>query len=336
MIFVTGGTGLLGNCIVRELCRRGHETRVLCRQGTSTKPFDDLPVEIVEGDLSDVSVLDRAIEGTQATIHSAAYIHIGWDNLPLSREVNVAGTERIAQACVRHGSRLTHISTVDTLPAALSRETPIVEPDSDKAGILANATHGVAKTPCSYVVSKSEAEAVVQKFVSEQDLDAIILHPGFMLGPYDWKPSSGRMMLEVSKAPLVAAPPGGCSVCDARDVAAGVVNATNLAPKGRHYILAGQNLTYQELWRAMLTVVGSRKHVYRLGPLVKLLGSALDISRMILPIREGDVNGASIRMGYLNHYYSSQRAELELGYQRRPLDETLSDAWDWLSHKDSR
>ena len=145
MIFVTGGTGLLGNCIVRELLDQGYPIRVLCRSGTSREPFAGLDVEIVEGDLSDKATLDAAIRGTTATVHSAAYIHIGWGNLQRSREVNVAGTERIAKACAQHGSKLMHISTVDTLPAARSLEMPISE--SDAEGQSRNT--GVEKTPCS-------------------------------------------------------------------------------------------------------------------------------------------------------------------------------------------
>ncbi len=332
MIFVTGGTGLLGNCIVRELLERGYPTRVLCRSGTSRKPFEGLDVEIIEGDLSNKPALETAIQGTTATIHSAAYIHIGWDNLQRSRDVNVLGTENVAKACAQHGSKLVHISTVDTLPAARRLEEPISESDApDRSG-----KKGVEKTPCSYVVSKKEAERVVERLLCESNLQAVTIHPGFMLAPFDWKPSSGRMMIEVSKAPIVAAPPGGCSVCDARDVAAAVVRATEVASAGEHYILAGRNLAYRELWQAMLESMGKRKRVFRLGPLVKLVGKAIDLANRMLPIEEGDVNGASIRMGYLNHYYNSGKAERDLDYQLRPLEQTLDEAWSWLSkqHKD--
>lgn len=323
MIFVTGGTGLLGNCIVRELCERGEPVRVLCRAGTSREPFAGLPVEIVEGDLSNADLLESAISGCQATVHSAAFIHIGWDNLQQSRAVNVEGTHRIATACLKNASKLIHVSTVDTLPAASDPQCPMDESGSG----------GMRKTPCSYVVSKSEAEHVVRDLAARCNLQATIVHPGFMLGPFDWKPSSGRMMLEVCKAPLAVSPPGGCSVCDARDVAVGVANAINVGEPGRNYILAGENLTYQQLWARMLSAAGRKKHVFRVGPAIRILGKAIDLANRYLPIREGDVNGAAISMGCLNHFYTSARAEEELGYRRRPLEETLFDAWSWLSNR---
>ncbi len=320
MIFVTGGTGLLGNCIVRELCSRQIPTRVLCRRSASRRPFEGLDVEIVEGDLESRDVLNSAIAGCRAVIHSAAMIHIGWHKLAESRQVNVEGTRNIVAICLQHGSRLIHISTVDTLPAATSLDSPIDE----------RANGGVPKTPCSYVVSKREAEAVVRDAVEMAGLDAVILHPGFMLGPYDWKPSSGRMFLEVAKAPIVAAPSGGCSLCDARQVAVACVNAIELGRKGENYILAGENMSYRELWIRMLAAAGRRKRVFRLGPAAKVVGRAIDSVHHLLPLAEGDINGAAIAMGSFLHYYDSSKAKRELDYHTNIANHFLADVWSWL------
>ncbi|MEM7478893.1 MAG: NAD-dependent epimerase/dehydratase family protein [Planctomycetota bacterium] len=321
MIFVTGGTGLLGNCIVRALVEQGEEVRVLCRKGTSKEAFDDLQVEIIEGDLSSPELLAEAASGCRAVIHSAAFIHIGWQKLQQSREVNVVGTENIIEASKQSGARLVHVSTVDTLPAAVDLSSPIDEKGDG----------GISKTPCSYVVSKSEAEEVVRQAIKADQMDAVIIHPGFMLAPFDWKPSSGRMMLEVNKSPIVAAPPGGCSVCDARDVASAIARSVELGRSGQNYILAGANLSYQEFWRQILQTTGRNRRVWRLGKGVRLVGACIDLANRILPIKEGDVNGGAIAMGSLNHFYDSSLAEAELEYKRRPLEETLGDAWEWLS-----
>lgn len=321
MIFVTGGTGLLGNCIVRELCNRQIPTRVLCRQSASRIPFEGLDVEIVVGDLDSREVLNSAISGCKAVIHSAAMIHIGWHKLAESRRVNVEGTRNIVASCLQAGSRMIHISTVDTLPAATSLDSPIDE----------RAIGGVPKTACSYVVSKCEAEAVVRDAVRTSGLDAVILNPGFMLGPYDWKPSSGRMFLQVVKAPVVAAPSGGCSLCDARQVAAACVNSIEMGRTGESYILGGENMSYRELWTRMLAVAGRRKRVFRLGPAAVLFGRAIDLVYRWLPIAEGDVNGAAIAMGNLMHYYDSSKAHQELGFAKNITNHQLAETWAWLN-----
>jgi dihydroflavonol-4-reductase len=247
-------------------------------------------------------------------------IHIGWQKLEESRRVNVEGTGQVVQACLQHQARLIHISTVDTLPAAVSIDQPINE----------SAQAGVPKVPCSYVVSKREAEAVVMQAISQSGLDAVIVHPGFMLGPYDWKPSSGRMFKEVVAAPLAIAPAGGCSLCDARDVAAGIVSAIESGRTGQSYIMAGQNISYIELWQRMLRQAGKRRKVFSPIRLLNTVGRLVDWALGVLPINEGDINGAAIAMGQLGHFYDSSKAQRELNYVCRSPDETLRDAWQWL------
>ncbi len=83
----------------------------------------------------------------------------------------------------------------------------------------------------------------------------------------------------------------------------------------------------------MLAAAGRRKKVLPLGPAIRLVAPVADAINWLLPYPEGDVNGASIAMGCLNHYYDSSKAARELDYTRRPLDETLHDAWAWLSQR---
>ena len=101
------------------------------------------------------------------------------------RAVNVQGTQNVAAAALEAGARMLHVSSVDALGVG-HRDAPADE-DSSREG----------KIPCTYVVTKREAEAVVRSYI-DRGLDAVIVNPGFMLGPWDWKPSSGRMLLEVA------------------------------------------------------------------------------------------------------------------------------------------
>lgn len=319
MIFVTGATGLLGNCVVRDLLHRGESVRVLCRRGTHREPLEGLAVEIVEGDLDDAEILVRAAEGCRAVVHCAALIHLGWSRLEESRRVNVEGTRRVVEACLTNGCRLIHIASVDTLQAAKSIQSPIDESEQD----------GVPKIPCDYVVSKREADEVVRQAISTQHLDAVIVHPALMLGPYDWKPSSGRLILGVARAPLAFAPGGGCSLCDARDVASAVVNAIDHGRSGQSYILAGENMTYRDLWSRILQTAGRPNRVFSPVRVMRWYGKTNDRLVRALSIPEGEINGASIAMGQLFHYYSSNKAREELGYTVRLASQTLQDAWQW-------
>lgn len=324
MYLVTGATGLLGNCIVRELISRRQRVRVFVRGASQRPELAGLDVEVFTGELHDAAALQRAVDGCQAVIHSAALIHIGYGRLDESRRVNVEGTRRVAAACRQSDSRLVYISTVDTLPAAVSIDEPVNEMGT-----------GVAKTPCTYVISKTEAEAVVSQACSEGQ-EAVIVHPGFMLAPYDWKPSSGAIMRTVFRSPLLIVPRGTASVCDARDVAASIAEAVDRGRIGEHYILAGENISYLELCKRMLSVMGRTKPVIRMGPIAPAAACLVDFWNRTTGRREGLFNGAAIAMGKLHHAYDSSKARRELNYSNRPLDETLRDAWGWLhEHFDS-
>ena len=332
MILVTGATGLLGNCIVRELLQRGEPVRVLCRKNSPRTAIEGLDVEVHEGDLSKAEVIDHAVKGCIAVIHSAAMIHIGWQFLAESREVNVDGTRRIVEACIKHEAKLVHVSTVDTMFAATSAKRPIDESDPRPSidTTKNDLPHGVPKMACAYVVSKTEAEQVVRN-ATVKGLHSTIVHPGFMLGPYDWKPSSGRMMLEISKMPILLAPAGGCSVCDARDVAAATVNAIDRGASGQSYIMAGENLTYQQLWLLILDAIGKRRNVRVTRPkFLETVGKIIDFTNRGLRLKEHDLNGAMIGMGNLFHFYDSTKAFQGLNYRRRSIETTVKDAWEWL------
>lgn len=320
MIFVTGASGLLGNCVVRELLARDIPVRALWRSGTSRRPIEGLDVQTVQGTLENGDAIMRGVQGCQAVIHCAAMIHLGWTQLDQSRQVNVEGTRRIVEACLVNGAKLIHVSTVDTLPAARSIDEPVDELSES----------GVPKIPCSYVVSKREAEDVVRCAVDQQQLSAVIVNPGFMLGPYDWKPSSGRVMLGVSRALIPFATRGGCSLCDARDVASAIVNSVDQGQSGQSYILAGKNITYRQLWADILETAGHPRRVFWPYRALTVAGWVFDAVYRLLPIQERSVNGAAIALGQLNNFYSSAKAARELGYRCRPASETLQETWRWL------
>jgi dihydroflavonol-4-reductase len=320
-IFVTGGSGLLGNTILRRLASTEHQTATLLRGEAVDEVFGGLDTEIFRGDLSDLACLDQAAAWADLVIHSAGLIQLGWTRLEESLRVNRDGTRNLVNACLKQNCRLLHVGTVNTI-AVGSRQRV-----ADETTAL---DHAGGQIPCSYVVSKRAANDEILKGV-DQGLQAILLHPGFMLGPWDWKPSSGRMMLEVGRSWKPFAPSGGCSVCDARDVADAIINAIHAdVPSGRHYVLAGYNETYYRLWSEMSKRFGQPRPLMRVGPLNRIIAAkGGDLYTRVFG-RESDLNSATLRMGSQYHWYDSSRAKSELGYHNRPLAETLDDAANWI------
>lgn len=316
---VTGGTGLVGNNVVRRFLEQGRRVRVLVRprRGGTDPSLEGLAVDQVVGRLEDEPSLQQAVDGISLVIHSAAVVHCGWRHRDEMHRVNVEGTARLARAARRAGARFVHVSSVDAL------------------GLRADGVPGDEETPpggmveCPYVITKREAEAAVLAEVA-RGLDAVIVNPVYMIGPWDWKPSSGRMLLEVGNGKGLLAPPGANDFVDVRDVVAGIESAATRGQTGRRYILGGHPLTYLEAWRTFAEVTGRRPPLGNAPPLaVRTAGWFGDLAAAVLR-REPPVNSAAASMSMLRHNFSCQRAVTELGYRFRPFLETVADAWIWF------
>ena len=316
-ILLTGSTGFLGNNVLRHLLQDGHQVTVTNRHTSDPRPLDGLDLETLQIDLNDPNAVGNAVSHVDLVIHSAATIHLGWTQLEASRHFNVRATQGLAQAARRHNIRMIHVSTVDALAPA-SNTTVMSETDQHPS-----------KPACSYVVSKREAEIVFLEEV-QRGLDGVIVNPGFMVGPWDWKPSSGQMMLAVAKGAGLFAPIGGCSVVDVRDVACGILSAIENGRAGQRYILGGENLTYRRLWTQMAQVVGRRPPITTLPNWVNwIAGTVGDLCGKISG-KEPLINSANTQMGSLYHWYSSAKAECELGYKIGSVNDGLHDAWQWF------
>lgn len=319
MLIVTGATGLLGNTLLRQALARGFEATALVRKTSPSQPLEGLECRRIAVDLVESDLIPLVV-GASAVIHCAARVGIGRSDMAAFRRDNALATARLAAACRASGVRLVHVSTVDTLVWG-TREAPGA---GDPAPPHALDT--------AYAASKREAEAAVLA-EADRGLDAVIVHPGFLLGPWDWKPSSGRLMLAACRGPMSLAPPGGNDFCHAGDVAAAILTAAGSAPSGSRHVLSGEALTYAEAFRQMRRVAG------RGGPvptapaaLVMAAGRAGDLLGR-LTRREPELNSASAAISCLPHHFSSAKAMQELGYAPRPAVEAFRDAWTWFRER---
>lgn len=319
-IAITGATGLLGNNVTRSALQRGIDVLAISRNASSAEALGDLNVDKLNADITDWKSLDRIDGKLDAVIHSAAHIHIGWSQREQGIQTNRAGTANAIRLAQKHSARLVHVSTVNTLSIG------------DKDGIADEQTAGDGQVPCTYVVSKRAAEQEVRNAI-DAGTDALIVYPGFMLGPWDWKPSSGRMIMDLRNGAPPLAPAGGCSICDPRDVAEAILSAIDQAPAGGRYILAGENWTYYQLWCEITRQFGKRApwtFLRRPGQIVAgfvgdLVGKATG--------NEPLINSAAIAMSSQYHWYSSNRAVEQLGYRTRPVGESIADAIDWMRQR---
>ncbi|MDA7951308.1 MAG: NAD-dependent epimerase/dehydratase family protein [Pirellulaceae bacterium] len=317
MILVTGATGLLGNNVVRELVHRKEQVRVLIRENSERRPLENLPIEVAIGDVCDQKSVFNACKGISAVIHAAAVVHLGHSKKELQKQVNVGGTQNVAEEALKAEARLVHISSIDTLATGTAKEFATEE------------TLGQRLPSCPYVDTKSEAEEVVLEYAAK-GLSATIVNPGFMLGPWDWKPSSGKMLIEVSRKFTPAAPLGGFNLCDVRDVTAGILAALVKGKVGQRYILGGHNLSFLDGWKLFAKVTNTRPPFCKAGPLATYLGGVIGDFVTKLTGKEPDVNSVATKLSKYRRFLSSQRAIDELGYSIRPAEDSVKDAWQWF------
>ena len=309
---VTGGTGFVGNNLVRLLANRGAQVTVLSRRAPRME-FSGLKVTEVEGDLDDPAALMRCFANAEVVVHSAAMVDIRQTGKTDFERINIEGTRRVLAALPK-GARLLHVSSVSAL-GMRSKEHPADEdcaPAAHEGGV-------------PYVDTKRAADALVR----QSGVDWRIVYPTFMIGPWDWRPSSGRMVLEIAAGKGTLAPKGGNNFVDVRDVVEAMVVAAS-RPVGGRWILGNEDLTYHQAWTIMAEVTGAR---VPLGELPRWIGSlawgTLGVAEAIgLP--EGVFNSSSLRLSFAPHYFSSDRARRDLGMRATPFRETVSAAWQWF------
>ncbi len=319
---LTGGTGFVGSAVARELLDAGHELRVLVRPGRPRDNLDGLDVEIVEGDLRDPASLARALKGCRALFHVAADYRL-WVRDPEELErVNVGGTENLLSAALKEGvERIVYTSSVATLAAFTD-------------GRLADESTPVSLADMvgAYKRSKFLAEERVRARVARDGAPVVIVCPSAPVGPRDIKPTpTGLMILDAARGRIPAYVDTGLNVVHVADVARGHRLAYERGRIGERYILGGTNLSLKELLRGVAEEAGRHPPHVRLPRRPLYPVAWIDEFWARRTGREPRVTLDALRMARKKMYYSSEKAQKELGYQARPWREAVADALEWFA-----
>jgi len=194
-----------------------------------------------------------------------------------------------------------------------------------------NATWNFDELGCSggYGTTKRQAEDLVRSAVGG-GLDAVIANPTYMLGPYDGKPSSGKLIVDVIRGKLPGLTPGMNNFVDVRDVARGMLLVATKGRTGERYILGGDNLPYRDAIAMIARCGGIRAPTWNVPrPFATMLGWAGDIQEWFGA--EPLINSATIRFAYTRAFiFSSLKAETELGYTHGSVETAVVDAIRWF------
>ena len=319
---VTGASGFLGGNLERVLAGRGQRVRILVRRRSRTDLLDDLPgIEKVEGDVTSLPSLQRAMAGVRFVYHCAANVTIAKQMTDAVWQTNVWGTENVVEAA-RGASvgRLVFCSTVDAIGV----------PEGDRPADEGTPWNwdrlGVEN---AYARSKFEAQQLVLR-AAANGLDAVVACPTYILGAYDAKPSSGRLIVACARNWALPRLPGGNNFVDVLDVAEGMVVAAERGRRGDVYILGNANLPYTEVHEMIAAAVGRRPRLVAVPRWLALLAG--NVGDGLERRRPGKVPISStiVRLSYLNHYYDPAKAVRELGLSRRPVAGAIERAVAWF------
>ncbi len=321
-IFVTGSDGLLGSNVIRELIYRNHQVRVLVY---AHEPITlvGMPIEVVHGDITNRQQVVELSAGCDYFINVAAITDMWPTRGEKYFNINVKGAENAVEAVLQNKmKRLVHIGSASSFGYG-TIENPGDETREYKS----------AKYKVDYIDSKKLGQEKVLDAVKHRGLDAVVVCPTFMIGPYDSKPSSGAMIIAIAKGELPAYSSGGKNWVYVKDVAMAVCNALTMGESGETYIAGGENLTYVEAVKRIAAALGQKKLPKFIVPggLLKFIG--------LLGTATGKFTGKAPKISYNlaqiacdGHYFSPKKAMEELKMPQTPIEVGVQEAHEWFKH----
>jgi dihydroflavonol-4-reductase len=321
MIFVTGASGFVGAAVVRALLARGERVRVLMRPTSDRRNIEGLDVEIAEGDLLAPDRLVPALDGCRGLYHVAADYRL-WTRDPSAMfRANVDGSTAIIRAAMQAGvERMVYTSSVAVLGIVPGgegdEETPVTY--ADMIGV--------------YKQSKFRAEEAVRRLIAEESARVVIVNPSTPVGPRDIKPTpTGRMIVEAASGKMPAYVDTGLNIAHVDDVAAGHLLAFDKGLVGERYVLGGENMALKDILVEIAALVGRKPPTLQLPHnLILPIAGLAEIWTRLTGGHEPFATIDGVRMAKKKMYFSSAKAERDLGYTCRSARQALTDAVAWF------
>jgi dihydroflavonol-4-reductase len=188
------------------------------------------------------------------------------------------------------------------------------------------------KLSLSYAVSRRHAEQAALAKTAPGDPDIIVVNPSFTLGPEDWAGApANKLVMRMSKPGFRFTAPIGFGVLDVRDYADGVLRAAERGKSGQRYILSSHNINAERLIEEVAEIVGFRPPKLRISLRASLLHPIIFIIALISKIsgKPPKVSGNVLEIWNRYAWYDTSRAQNELGWRPRPLQQSLQDTIEW-------
>jgi dihydroflavonol-4-reductase len=325
-VLLTGATGFLGANLVRVLLARGDEVHCIirkpniCLEGldvyTHTIPLVDHPAEVER--------LKKVMEGCSIVYHLAGIFDPSPGGLDRMVNLHVYGTRALLRAAEKAKVERFLFCSSSITVAFGGKDRP----GTEEQGFDAIAAYGSSGPLCTYYRSKLQGEELVRGW---QSLDTVIVNPDYIIGPYDVKPTSGQLILSMTKRWLPVYPRGGKCFLGAKECAEGHVAAALHGRSGERYLLGGHNLSYREFMEKVASVVGCRPPKLPLPRMaLAVAGNIGEILSSLDPHRFAGLEPNVLRAMQEERYRSPQKMISELGITPAPIEDAIQEAYTWF------
>ena len=315
-IFMTGITGLLGTNLANELLKDEYEITAVVRDTKRYIGKNNSKLKLVQCGLFDD--YDDHLESADIVIHIAAVTAIRLIDHKNFDKINYEGTVRLFRKSEKYKVKtFIFISTSNTIGYG-----DMNNPGTENAPVKKPFTNHL------YAQSKLKAERFLIE--NNQVLNLLIINPAMIIGPYDSKPGSGRIILNALHKSIVFYPPGGKSFVSVKDVVNAIIQSINLGKNNSRYLISGENLTYLEFYKRLKNITGDSQIFIKIPAfllvLLGYLGSALRLLRLKTRLSLPNMQSLCIR-----NYYSNKKSIQDLQLSYHSLDDAIKDAVDYFN-----
>lgn len=316
--FVTGGSGFIGQRVVKKLIERDYEVVAIARSPESTAVLEALGCTVVPGDITDMASMRDGMTGSDIVFHIAAWYKIGNVDWMKAEAINVGGTRKVLRLAQELGiPKIIYTSTIAVF--------------GDTRGQLVDETYykgGPFIT--EYDRTKWLAHYKVAIPLIEKGAPITIVMPGGVYGPGDTSSIADMMRLFYQGLPALTGPEMTLTYAHVEDIAEGHLLAAEKGKPGESYILAGPAIPLGEMIDFWGHLTGRPTPLLRIpARFLKPFASLVGIMSKTLPLPKVFSEDAINILG-ATYIARSDKARAELGWQTRPLQTGMLETFEWI------
>ncbi|MGB0495990.1 MAG: SDR family oxidoreductase [Kangiellaceae bacterium] len=322
-IFITGATGFLGTNLVHLLVNAGHQITAIKRATSDISAFKDMSINWELGDVLDIKSLESACpENVDWIFHIAADTSMWAAKNKQQTAINIDGTANMIEvALAKQAKRFIHTSSI---AAYGLHDDHVITEESEQLGDQCFA---------NYYRTKLLSERLVKSAVKDKGLDAVILNPCHLVGPWD-SHNWSQMLTMVANDKLPGIPPGYGSFCHIKEIAKAHLQAAVKGKTGENYILSGADASFLEFVTEIGRLLNKKVPQKTMPQWVLKVVASLSIFIAKFTGKEPDMTPEKVLIVSEQLRVSSEKAQKELAYNSSiPIAKMLEDCYQWMLSK---